>query len=159
MKRAIYPGTFDPITFGHMDIVKRSLAIFDEVIVAVARRREKQTFFPHQERVRLTARVLANMKGVKVVGFDSLLVAFARKMKACAVIRGLRAVSDFDYELQMSLTNRKMHPPIETIFLTPSEQFIFVSSSLVKEIAQLGGKVDLFVPAVVSQSLIKKFKS
>lgn len=157
MKRALYPGTFDPITFGHIDIVKRSLDIFDEIVVAVAKRREKQTFLSHQERIRLTSRVLATMKKVRVVGFDSLLVDFAHRIKACAVIRGLRAVSDFDYELQMALTNRQLRPPIETIFLAPSEKFIFVSSSLVKEIARLDGDIERFVPRIVAQALSKKF--
>ncbi len=157
MKRAVYPGTFDPITFGHIDIIKRSLRLFDEIIVAVAKRSEKQTLFSHKKRIWLTREVLANIKRVRVVGFDSLLVEFAHKVKACVVIRGLRAISDFDYELQMALTNSKMHPPIETIFLTSSEQYIFVSSSLVKEIVRLRGRVEKFVPKLVANEVSKKF--
>ncbi len=157
MKRAIYPGTFDPITYGHIDIVKRSLTLFDEVWIAVARRREKETLFAHRERVDLTRRALIGHRRVKVVGFDSLLVTFARRSKACAAIRGLRAISDFDYELQMALTNRQLKPPLETVFLTASERFIFVSSTLVKEIARLGGDVTPFVPKSVARGLARKF--
>jgi pantetheine-phosphate adenylyltransferase len=158
MRRAIYPGTFDPITFGHVDIVRRSLALFDEICVAVAARDQKKTLFSHRERIDMARRALAGQRRVKVVGFDSLLVEFARRIKACAAIRGLRAISDFDYELQMSLTNRKLRPPMETVFLTASEQYIFVSSTLVKEIARLGGDVSLFVPARVARALDKKFR-
>jgi len=157
MRRAIYPGTFDPITYGHIDIVKRSLALFDEVWIAVAKRREKETLFLHRERVLLTRQALVGHRRVKVVGFDSLLVTFAHRIKACAAIRGLRAVSDFDYELQMSLTNRQLRPPLETIFLAASERFIFVSSTLVKEIARLGGDVTPFVPSGIARALGKKF--
>ncbi|MEO0226081.1 MAG: pantetheine-phosphate adenylyltransferase [candidate division WOR-3 bacterium] len=158
MKRAIYPGTFDPITFGHIDIIRRSLKLFDEIVVAVAKRREKKTLFTHQERIELTRQTLKKTKKVRVLGFDSLLVDFADEIKACVIIRGLRAISDFDYELQMALINRKLDRPVETIFLTSSEQFIFVSSTLVKEIARLGGDVTPFVPGVVARALSCKIK-
>src|SRR6266567_4368956 len=140
MKRAIYPGSFDPVTNGHLDVVERARKLFDEVIVAVAHNDEKQPLFPLKERL------------------DWLLVEFALQQKANAVIRGLRAVSDFEFEFQMALMNRKLEGNVETIFLMPKEEYTYLSSRLVKEIARLGGDVSKFVPSIVAAALGKKFR-
>ncbi|MEO0098265.1 MAG: pantetheine-phosphate adenylyltransferase [candidate division WOR-3 bacterium] len=156
MKRVVYPGSFDPITNGHLDIIKRALQLFDTVIVGVAKREEKKLLFSLEERVTLVKEVTKDLKNLEVYPFTGLLVDFVREKKAQAIIRGIRAVADFDYEFQMALTNRKIAPDIETIFLLPSQEFIFLSASLVKEIASLGGCVKNFVPEVVAEALRKK---
>ncbi len=150
MITALYPGTFDPITNGHSDIVGRAAVLFDKVIVAVAANPGKSPAFSLDERVRLAREVLSNHERVEVIEFDSLLVNFARQCGASVILRGLRAVSDFEYEFQLAGMNRRLAPDIETVFLTPGEQFAYISSSLVREVAMLGGDVSDFVhPAVV----------
>jgi pantetheine-phosphate adenylyltransferase len=157
MKRVVYPGSFDPITNGHLDIIRRARQLFDLVIIGVAEREEKRPLFSLKERVDLVKEVVKDWDNVEVYPFSSLLVDFVREKKAIAIIRGIRAVADFDYEFQMALTNRKIAPEIETIFLLPSQEFIFLSASLVKEIAKMGGCVKNFVPQAVAEALRKKF--
>uniref|UniRef100_A0A7C3YP33 Phosphopantetheine adenylyltransferase n=1 Tax=candidate division WOR-3 bacterium TaxID=2052148 RepID=A0A7C3YP33_UNCW3 len=157
MKRVVYPGSFDPITNGHLDIIRRARQLFDLVIIGVAEREEKRPLFSLKERVDLVKEVVKDWDNVEVYPFSSLLVDFVREKKAIAIIRGIRAVADFDYEFQMALTNRKIAPEIETIFLLPSQEFIFLSASLVKEIAKMGGCVKNFVPQPVAEALRKKF--
>ncbi len=157
MKIAVYPGSFDPITNGHIDIVRRASKLFDKIIVAVARREQKKPIFSLEERVNLAKKALANQKNVEVIGFSNLLIDFVREQKACTIIRGIRAVVDFDYEFQMVVTNRKLAPEIETIFFMPSAKYFYLSASLVKEIAALGGKISCFVPKPVAQALKRKF--
>lgn len=157
MKRAIYPGSFDPVTTGHLDVLDRAAKLFDEVIVAVAFNEQKQALFSTDERVELLKSATEGLTNVRVERFDGLLVEFARKQGAAALIRGLRAVSDFEFEFQMALMNRKLEPEIETIFLTPREEYTYLSSRIVKEIARLGGNVDTFVPPSVAQALRTKF--
>ncbi len=152
-KIAIYPGTFDPITNGHLDIVARAARIFDRVIVAIAGSTSKSTAFSADERVALAETVLGSFSNVAVARFDGLMVEFAETHKACAVLRGLRAVSDFEFEFQLAGMNRRLNPEIDTVFLTPSEQFLFISSSLIREISALGGDVKEFVHPVVSDAL------
>src|SRR3984893_16336920 len=158
MKRAIYPGSFDPVTNGHLDVVERARKLFDEVIVAVAHNDEKQPLFSLEERLELLKQTVGKIDKVRIGKFDGLLVEFARTEKASAVIRGLRAVSDFEFEFQMALMNRKLESTVETIFLMPKEEYTYLSSRLVKEIARLGGDVSKFVPAVVVTALDKKLK-
>ncbi len=158
MRRVVYPGSFDPITNGHLDIIERALNLFDVVIIGVAKRAEKKPFFSLKERVELVRAVTAGLKRIEIYPFTGLLVDFVREKKAVAVIRGIRAVADFDYEFPMALTNRKIAPEIETIFLLPSQKFIFLSASLVKEIASLGGCVKDFVPPPVVKALKEKFR-
>ena len=155
-KVAVYPGSFDPITFGHMDVVMRATHLFDRVIVAVGKRRGKDPLFPFRERVRLARAVLADVPRVEVASFNALLVDFVQERRACAVIRGMRAVMDFDYEFQMALTNRKLAPKLETVFFVPSEKYFYLSSSLVRELASMGGKLDCFVPAPVERALRRR---
>jgi pantetheine-phosphate adenylyltransferase len=155
MRKAIYAGTFDPITYGHIDVISRATKIFERVVVGVSAG-PKTTFFNHRERIKLVRHVFADNKEIEVLGFSTLLVDFADKIGAQTIIRGMRAVSDFDYELQLTLTNRKLAPKIETIFLMPSEKYIFVSSSLAKEIAALQGDISKLVPPVVVEALRKK---
>jgi pantetheine-phosphate adenylyltransferase len=157
MKRAIYPGSFDPITNGHLDVIERALKLFDQVVVAVAHNDEKQPLFSLAERLDLLQQALGKMNNVRIVQFQGLLVDFAVAEKASAVIRGLRAVSDFEFEFQMALMNRKLESSVETIFLMPKEEYTYLSSRLVKEIARLGGDVSKFVPNVVAQALGDKF--
>jgi len=158
MKRAIYPGSFDPVTNGHLDVVERARKLFDEVIVAVAHNDEKQPLFSLEERLELLKQTVGKIDKVRIGKFDGLLVEFARSEKASAVIRGLRAVSDFEFEFQMALMNRKLESTVETIFLMPKEEYTYLSSRLVKEIGRLGGDVSKFVPAVVVTALEKKLK-
>ena len=153
MKISVYPGSFDPITNGHIDIVKRAAKIFDKIIVAVAKRETKKPIFTLEERVALAKKALVNLKNVEVVGFNNLLIDFVQEKKSCIIIRGIRAVVDFDYEFQMVVTNRKLAPDIETIFFMPSAKYFYLSASLVKEIAGLGGKISCFVPKPVVQAL------
>jgi pantetheine-phosphate adenylyltransferase len=150
MQTAIYPGTFDPITNGHSDLIHRAARLFDRVIVAVASSPGKQPWFSLEQRVGLAREVLAGEKSVEIREFDSLLVDFARECGAGVILRGLRAVSDFEYEFQLAGMNRRLAPEVETVFLTPAEQFTYISSSLVREVAALGGDVSEFAhPAVV----------
>lgn len=155
----IFPGTFDPITNGHVDLVKRTAKMFDQVVVAVAANARKQPRFSVETRVELTQQVLTDIPNVTVEGFDCLLVEFAKQKQATAIMRGLRAVSDFEYEFQLASMNSRLSPDIETIFLTPGEQHIFISSSLVTEIAALGGDVSQFVPKVVVAALKEKYSN
>jgi pantetheine-phosphate adenylyltransferase len=159
MKRAIYPGSFDPVTNGHLDVVERARKLFDEVIVAVAHNDEKQALFSLKERLELLRQTVGRIDKVRIAQFDGLLVEFAIREKANAVIRGLRAVSDFEFEFQMALMNRKLEAAVETIFLMPKEEYTYLSSRLVKEIARLGGNVSEFVPAAVATMLGKKFRT
>ena len=158
MKRAIYPGSFDPVTNGHLDVVERARKLFDEVIVAVAHNDEKQALFSLKERLELLRQTVGRIDNVRIAQFDGLLVEFAIRERANAIIRGLRAVSDFEFEFQMALMNRKLEAAVETIFLMPKEEYTYLSSRLVKEIARLGGDVSGFVPAVVATVLGRKFK-
>ena len=156
-RRAIYPGTFDPITFGHADLARRALRLFDNLVVAVATDSVKEPTFTTEERVEMARLALADVsERVEVVGFDGLLVDFARAKGAQAIIRGLRAVSDFEYEFQLASMNRQLAPDLESIFLTPAKEYAFVSSSLVKEVAALGGDVSHFTPAEVERMLLAK---
>jgi len=156
MKRsAVYPGTFDPITNGHMDLVRRAASMFDRVVVAIAANAGKTPLLPLELRVELARKVLAELPNVEVTGYAELTVEFARKHKTSVIIRGLRAVSDFEFEFQLANMNRHLARDIETVFLTPQEQFTFISSSLVREIAILGGDVHEFVHPVVESELRK----
>jgi len=156
-RRAIYPGSFDPVTNGHLDVIGRALGLFDEVIVGVARNEAKKHLFPTSERVDLIRRSIGERTGLSVEPLDGLLVDFCARREAFVVIRGLRAVSDFEFEFQMALTNRRLQPKIETIFLTPKEDCIFLSSRIVKEVARLGGDVTPFVAPPVLEALNEKF--
>ena len=158
MKRAIYPGSFDPITNGHLDVIDRARKLFDEVIVAVTQNVEKESLFSLEERLQLLRESIGQQDRVRIGQFDGLLVDFAAAEKANAVIRGLRAVSDFEFEFQMALMNRSLNAKVETIFLMPKEEYTYLSSRLVKEIARLGGNVSTFVPACVAKALAGKFK-
>ncbi|MBF0542744.1 MAG: pantetheine-phosphate adenylyltransferase [Nitrospirae bacterium] len=157
-KIAIYPGTFDPITNGHIDIAKRSVRLFDKLIVAVLNNPKKTPLFTVNERVELIREVLKDEVTIEVDYFNGLLVDYANKKQGCAIIRGLRAISDFEYEMQMSLINRRLNPNIDTFFKMPSEEYTFLTSSAVKEIASLGGSVAGLVPRVVEKALKDKFK-
>ena len=156
MLTAVYPGTFDPITRGHEDLVRRAVRLFDHVIVAVAESRNKQPFFDIEERVAMTREVLADVPHVRVEGFSGLLIDFVAEQGAIAVLRGLRAASDFEYEFQLAGMNRNLRPDIETLFLTPSDQYMFISASMIREIAQLGGDVSPFVHPLVARRLSEK---
>jgi pantetheine-phosphate adenylyltransferase len=158
MNRAIYPGSFDPVTNGHLDVISRARKLFDEIVVAVAHNDEKQPLFSLDERLALLHSALDKIDNVRIAHFEGLLVEFAIAQKANAVIRGLRAVSDFEFEFQMALMNRKLEGEVETIFLMPKEEYTYLSSRLVKEIARLGGNVSDFVPQPVAEALAKKFK-
>jgi pantetheine-phosphate adenylyltransferase len=160
MKRnAIYPGTFDPITNGHHDLVRRAASIFDRVVVAIAANPNKTPMFPLEMRVDLARRVLADLANVEVVGYTGLTVDFARKHQLSVVVRGLRAVSDFEFEFQLANMSRHLDRDIETVFLTPQEQFTFISSSLIREIAVLGGETREFVHPIVAAELKKQKRS
>lgn len=155
---AVYPGTFDPVTYGHLDIIKRAQEIFTEVIVAVAHNPHKQPLFSVKERVRLLKKATSGLSGVTVMDFDGLVVDFARKHKAKVMIRGLRMLSDFEYEFQMTLTNRKLSPDVETIFLMPQESLSYLSAKLLKEAASLGAELSCFVPGFVEKALKEKLR-
>ncbi len=157
MNRVLYPGTFDPITNGHIDLVERAARLFDEVIIAVAASPKKGPLFPLEQRVELARRATAHLPNVRVEGFSNLLASFVREMQANVLMRGLRAVSDFEYEFQLANMNRKLVPDVESLFLTPCEQFSFISSTLVREIASLGGDVSQFVHPVVAEALAERF--
>lgn len=154
----IYPGTFDPITLGHVDIARRAADLCESLIVAVAEAHHKRTVFSVPERVDMVKKALAELPNVQVMSFGGLLVDFARKVGARAVVRGLRAVSDFEYEFQMAWMNRRLCPMLETVFLMPSEEYAFLSSSLVKEIAALGGDVSSMVPPCVAKRLVEALR-
>ncbi|MHB8455560.1 MAG: pantetheine-phosphate adenylyltransferase [Acidiferrobacterales bacterium] len=155
---ALYPGTFDPVTNGHSDLVRRATRVFDEVIVAVAANPAKKPLFSLAERVGLAREVLSGLSGVSVIGFDTLLIECVRQHKAQVILRGLRAVSDFEFEFQLAGMNRRLGPEVETVFMTPSEREMFVSASLVKEIASLGGDVTEFVHPQVKAALAGKMR-
>jgi pantetheine-phosphate adenylyltransferase len=154
---AVYPGTFDPVTKGHVDLVERSLSIFDELIVAIAANPRKEPLFTLDERIDMFAKVTARFDRVKIEGFDGLLVDYVKVKKAVGIIRGLRAVSDFEYEMQMALMNRRLDNTIETVFLMPNEEYSFITSTIVKEAASYGGDVSSLVPKIVVEKLKKKF--
>jgi pantetheine-phosphate adenylyltransferase len=154
--KAVYPGTFDPVTLGHEDLVRRAARLFDKVILAVADSRAKRPFFALDERVEMAREVLKDLRNVEVVGFSGLLMEFVRAHDARVVVRGLRAVSDFEYEFQLAGMNRGLYPDVETVFLTPGEQFMFISATIVREISTLGGDVTKFVPASVAHRLAAK---
>jgi pantetheine-phosphate adenylyltransferase len=155
-RRAIYPGSFDPVTNGHLDVIDRARKLFDEVIVAVAHNDQKHPLFSLEERLDLLEGALGKLKNVEIAPLDGLLVNFALARKATAVIRGLRAISDFEFEFQMALMNRKLESTVETIFLMPKEEYTYLSSRIVKEIARLGGDVKDFVPARVAKALARR---
>jgi pantetheine-phosphate adenylyltransferase len=155
---AVYPGTFDPLTRGHEDLVRRAAALFTRVIIGVAESRAKRPMFSLDERVEMAREVLVGCPNIEVHGFDSLLIDFMRQHHASAIIRGLRAVSDFEYEFQMAGMNRNLYPDVETVFLTPSDQYMFVSATIVREIASLGGDVSKFVPPQVQTRIGVKMK-
>ena len=159
MIRAVYPGTFDPLTRGHEDLVRRASTLFGAIIVGVADSKAKRTFFTLRERVEMAREVLGELNNVQVVGFSGLLIDFIRQHDARVVLRGLRAVSDFEYEFQLAGMNRSLYPDFETMFLTPSEQHMFISATLVREIATLGGDVAKFVHPLVGKKLAAKVKS
>ena len=154
---AIYPGTFDPITNGHLDLVERASRMFDRVLVAVAENCNKGPLFTLEERVTMAQASLVGLSGVEVMGFDTLLVECARRTQSRVILRGLRAVSDFEFEFQLAGMNRHLGPEIETVFMTPSERYAFISSSLIREIARFGGDVSAFVPSAVLSALSQKF--
>lgn len=156
MRRAIYPGSFDPITNGHLDVLQRAAGLFDELIVAVAQDNAKQSLFTLEERVTLLMDATEHIPNLKVMPFQGLLVDFARQQSAVALVRGLRAVSDFEFEFQLALMNRKLEPNLETLFLMPREELTYISSRLVKEISRLGGNVNQFVPPHVVAALKQK---
>lgn len=155
-KRAIYPGTFDPITYGHLDIIRRGLLLFDEIIIAVAEISKKDILFSVQERVELIKEAVKEFSNLKVESFKGLVVDYARAKNIRIILRGLRMISDFEYEFQMALTNRKLAPEIETIFMMTSEKYSFISSRLIKEAVSLGADVSEFVPPVVYKALVNK---
>src|ERR1700704_2268920 len=156
MIKAVYPGTFDPITLGHQDLVRRATTLFDEIVVGIAASQTKRPFFTLEERVSLAREVLKPYRNVKVEGFRGLLMDFVRGQKAQVVLRGLRAVSDFEYEFQMAGMNRNLYPDVETLFLTPADQYMFVSATIVREIALLGGDIGKFVQPGVARALAAK---
>ncbi len=155
MRRALYPGSFDPVTNGHIDVIYRAIELFDELIVAIAENDSKTPLFSTEERVESVRKSLRNDIPVQVLILDGLLADFAKKNQINVVIRGLRAVSDFEFEFQMALMNRHLHPQLETVFLTPQEDYTYLSSRLVKEVARLGGDISKFVPPAVATKLKK----
>ena len=159
MIRAVYPGTFDPLTRGHEDLVRRASTLFDAVILGVADSRSKKPFFTLEERLDMARQVLADIGNVEVIGFNGLLIDFARQHDARVVVRGLRAVSDFEYEFQLAGMNRNLSPDMETVFLTPSEQHMFISATLVREIAIFGGDISKFVHPIVRAKLAARVKA
>ncbi|MGB0473082.1 MAG: pantetheine-phosphate adenylyltransferase [Porticoccaceae bacterium] len=158
MKTIVYPGTFDPITNGHVDLVERASKLFGKVVIGIASNRQKSPLFTIEERIDLARECLQHISNVEIYGFNSLLVNFVKECNADAIMRGLRAVSDFEYEFQMANMNRALSPEIESIFLTPSEKFSYISSSLVREISSLNGDVSQFVPANVANALAEKLQ-
>jgi len=157
MTTIVYPGTFDPITNGHIDLVERAARLFDKVVIGIASSQRKSPLFSIDERIQLASDALTHVPNIEIIGFDYLLVNFVSDCKADAIMRGLRAVSDFEYEFQLANMNRALSPDIESIFLTPAERFSYISSSLVREISSLNGDVSKFAPANVVEALEKKF--
>lgn len=158
MKIAICPGSFDPVTFGHLDVIHRAAALFDKVIVTVMPNAAKHPLFSLSERADLLRRVTADLPHVEVDCYDGLLAEYARKRQANAIVKGLRAMSDFEYEFQMALTNRKLMPQAETVFLTPSSDNMYLSSSMVRQIARFGGDVSSFVPSIILDTVVERLK-
>lgn len=156
MLRAVYPGSFDPVTYGHLDIIRRSRSLADELIVGVLNNKAKTPLFSVEERVKILEEMTKNMPGVKVVPFEGLLIDFAKEMSAGIVVRGLRAVTDFEYELQMAQTNNKLSPELETVFLTTSLEYSYLSSTIVKEVAAFGGDISQFVPETIERRIQEK---
>jgi len=154
---AIYPGTFDPITNGHIDVIERALKIFEKVVVVIARNPKKQTLFTEEERIELIQESLKHLSNVEVTATEKLTVEFARNVNASAIIRGIRAVSDFEYEFQIALMNRKLCPSVTTIFLMPNEKYTYLNSSIIRELAQYGADIGDFVPPCVEKKLKEKF--
>lgn len=159
MSKILYPGTFDPLTRGHEDIVKRAAGIFDQVIVAVAASASKDPLFSMEERIELAQAALSGLPNVRVIGFTGLLIDLARREETRLVLRGLRAVSDFEYEFQLAGMNRMLLPDLETVFLTPDAQYMFLSATMVREIARLGGAIDAFVSPLIAERVIARLKS
>ena len=158
MKTIVYPGTFDPITNGHVDLIERAAKLFDKIVIGIASNQKKSPLFTIDERIHLATVAVAHLDNVEIKGFDYLLVNFVKACNADAVMRGLRAVSDFEYEFQLSNMNRALSPELESIFLTPSEKFSYISSSLIREISALKGDASKFVPPHVAAALLEKFK-
>lgn len=156
MLRAVYPGSFDPVTYGHLDIIRRSRSLADELIVGVLNNKAKTPLFSVEERVKMLKEMTKNMPGVKIVPFEGLLIDFAKEMSAGIVVRGLRAVTDFEYELQMAQTNNKLSPELETVFLTTSLEYSYLSSTIVKEVAAFGGDISQFVPEMIERRIQEK---
>ncbi|MER2511917.1 MAG: pantetheine-phosphate adenylyltransferase [Nitrosomonas ureae] len=156
MDKAIYPGTFDPITRGHEDLVRRASRLFDQIVVAIAVSSSKKPFFTLEERVEMAQEVLSDCSNVKVMAFSGLLMNFLQQQRSRIIVRGLRAASDFEYEFQMAGMNRELYPDVETLFMTPSEKHMFVSATIVREIASLGGNADTFVHPLVAKKLSEK---
>ena len=158
MRTAICPGSFDPVTMGHIDIIRRASKLFDKVIVAVLLNMDKKTWFTIGERIDLLKKATADMPNVEIAGFEGLLVDFAKQKRACAIVKGLRAVSDFEYEFQMALTNMKLDDKVETMFLTTNPENMFLSSSIVKQVGLLGGDIKPFVPECVHDEIMSRIK-
>ncbi len=158
-RRAVYPGTFDPITYGHLDLIKRAAKIFDEVIVVVAHSEDKNPLFTLDERVKMTKEAIGHIRNVKVDDCNFLIVDYLKEINAQVLIRGLRMISDFEYEFQMALTNRKLNPKVETIFMMPRETYCYLSSKLIKEAALLGADTEKFVPKKVARALKEKLQN
>ena len=157
MKLAICPGSFDPVTCGHLDIISRAAAMFDKVIVVVMVNNNKHPLFSQEERVELLKRATASMPNVEVDSYGGMLAEYAREKQATVIVKGLRAMSDFEYEFQMALTNRKLNPAVETVFLTTNAEYMYLSSSLVKQVASLGGDIQEFVPACIMKDILQKY--
>ena len=159
MKKALYPGTFDPITLGHIDIISRAVHLFDEVTIAIATSETKTPLFPLEERIRQIELIFQGNKNIRTIGFTGLVVDLAKKEGVNILLRGLRAVSDFEYEFQLANMNRAMSPDLESVFLTPKAKFSFLSSTLVREIASMGGKLSSFVDPIIEEALRKRFQN
>ena len=159
MRAAIYPGSFDPLTNGNLDVIERAVKLFDRVVVAVAKNESKQPLFSLEERVKLVRQTIKHIPNAEVGSFDCLLVDYVEQQKAQAIVRGLRAISDFEFEFQLALMNRKLNEKIETIFMMPKDTYTFLSSRIIKEIARLGGDISAFVPVHVRSALIEKLKT
>ena len=159
MKLAIYPGSFDPVTLGHLDVIERASALFDKLIVVVMHNVSKSPMFTVEERANFLRRTTSHLPNVEVDGFGGLLAEYAAKRGACTIVKGLRAVSDFEYEFQMALTNRKLNPNVDTVFLTTSAEYMYLSSSMVKDIALHGGRITDFVPAEIEEEFLRRVKT